>query len=468
MSAQPADAASGRRVMPRGGGSRREMSRRAALAVPLGALLAGCSTGLGSQRRVAPPRASPGTAASGDTLARTLAHAPVRFGVNYTPSHVWWDLWQSFDSGRVDADFAAIAALGVDHIRVQLLWSVFQPTPARADPGQLANLEKMFDLADRHGLDVCTSVVTAALSGLHFIPAWANGRDWVQRPELIDAQVNYIRDVGRAVGAHHRLLGFDLGNEDLGHAPDRSESHLRNWATQLIRACDSAAPGKVHTVSPNGLFAVPYPNIVATVGAVSAIHPWCFLPGTIDHAGRLAPSPGRHAEYNVEFIRSFHTFDGGPRRRIWVQEVGAPQVNFYHQQVIPPEYSAEFVEATVLSLLSCEDLFGITWWCSHDIDPVLHRNRFNAPEYTLGLIDNAGHVKPGGLRLAGMIKEYRAGRLPGPLPRPTAVLGVPLGSQNTKTFDAVEAAGSPVAIVQPVHAADAGYLARRGITKLLR
>ena len=425
------------------------VTRRAVLSLPLAAMAADL---LG-------PAPSPAALLP---VADTTAHPPTRFGLNYTPSRVWWDLWKAFDPHRVDADFAQIASLGVDHIRVQLLWSVFQPTPKGADPARLADLAKLLDIADHHGLDVCTSVITASLSGLHFVPAWANGRDWIDSPALVNAQVDYLRDLGRAVGSHKRLLGFDLGNENLGQAPDRSQSHLRSWATRLIHASHIHAPGKVHTVSPNGVYSVPYPGIVASVGDLSVIHPWCFIPGSVSGAGRLGQSAGHHAEFNVQHIRSFHPFDPGPRRRVWVQEIGAPQVNFYRQQVIPSEYTDEFIEFTVRNLLTCEDIWGITWWCSHDIDPVRHRGRFRPPEYTLGLFDARGQLKPGGRRFAAMINDYRAGRLAGPVPRSTAVVG-----SRAPVFDSVEAGGTAAAIVQPGRTGDAAYLARRGITTLV-
>lgn len=453
MPPQRFDAAFGRRAMLLGG-----------LAAGTGALAAcGSKTPAGTSA-VALPTPSVNSPSPSPLLpvADTLVHPPTRFGLNYTPSRVWWDLWQSFDAKRVNHDFAQIASLGVDHIRVQLLWSVFQPTAKGADPAMLEKLHTMLELADKHDLDVCTSVITASLSGLYFVPDWANGRDWISTPALVDAQVDYIRDLGRAVGSHKRLLGFDLGNENLGQAPDRSAAHLRNWATTLIHASHKYAPGKIHTVSPNGVFSVPFPDIVASVGALSVIHPWCFIEGSVSKTGEVGFATGHHAEFNVQHIRSFHAFDAGPRRRVWVQEIGAPQVNFYRRRVIPPQYAAEWIEFTVRNLLTSEDLWGITWWCSHEIDPVLHKGRFHPPEYTLGLFDYRGRLKPGGRRFAAMIDDYQAGRLAGPVARPMAVVG-----SRAPVFNTVESTGSPAAIVQPDRINDAAYLARRGITTLI-
>jgi len=44
--------------------------------------------------------------------------APLRFGVNYTPSREWMHSWPFLRPDDVRRDFATIAELGLDHVRV--------------------------------------------------------------------------------------------------------------------------------------------------------------------------------------------------------------------------------------------------------------------------------------------------------------------------------------------------------------
>ncbi|MFE4721988.1 glycosyl hydrolase, partial [Streptomyces sp. NPDC056728] len=58
----------------------------------------------------------------------------MRFGANYTPSQGWFHHWLDFDLDAVRADLDAIAALGLDHVRVFPLWPVFQPNRSLIRP----------------------------------------------------------------------------------------------------------------------------------------------------------------------------------------------------------------------------------------------------------------------------------------------------------------------------------------------
>jgi len=54
--------------------------------------------------------------------------------------------WSNFDPREVAADFARIAACGLDSVRVFLTWEDFQPAPNQVDRGMLERLVKVADL----------------------------------------------------------------------------------------------------------------------------------------------------------------------------------------------------------------------------------------------------------------------------------------------------------------------------------
>lgn len=85
-----------------------------------------------------------------------------------------------------------------------------------------------------------------------------------------------------------------------------------------------------------------------------------------------------------------------------MQEVGAPR------NVLPEGSVVPFLERTVAELAGAPRLFGITWWCSHDVSRSLAD--FPELEYDLGLIDEHGRVKPAGLALRDAVAEARARR----------------------------------------------------------
>ena len=65
----------------------------------------------------------------------------------------------------------------------------------------------------------------------------------------------------------------------------------------------------------------------------------------------------------------------------------------------------------MLNSSECAGLWGVTWWCSHDVD----RSLADYPEleYTLGLFDSAGRAKPIATAFADAVAEVRAEPRPG-------------------------------------------------------
>ncbi len=54
---------------------------------------------------------------------------------------------------------------------------------------------------------------------------------------------------------------------------------------------------------------------------------------------------------------------------------------------------------------ACQNAWGFTWWCSHDIDPAM--KEFLSLEYTLGVFDQQNRVKPLGPTLSSLADEWR-------------------------------------------------------------
>jgi hypothetical protein len=200
---------------------------------------------------------------------------------------------------------------------------------------------------------------------------------------------------------------------------------------------------------------------------MTTIHSWIFN-GTAQRYGGRSVASDRHAEYLIELSRAFAT---DHHRPVWLQEVGAPS-NCLDEHETPG-----FLEATLRSALRTENLWGVTWWCSHDVSRDL--GDFPELEYTLGLIDQSGAAKPLGRRFAELIPELRE-RAATPV-RDTAIVvevdehEVPVSraalSPGGAVFQAwVDActAGTDPALVTSLTARDTAALEARGIRHLIR
>ncbi|MFF8015241.1 glycosyl hydrolase [Streptomyces sp. NPDC007929] len=397
----------------------------------------------------------------------------VRFGVNYTPSEGWFHHWLDFDLDSVRADLDSIAALGLDHIRVFPLWPYFQPNRTLIRPRAVEQLVALADAAAERGLDVNVDGLQGHLSSFDFLPAWT--RTWHRRnlftdPDVLDGQENLLRTLAAALADRPNFIGMTLGNEvnqfSSGPHPDpdrATQGEIDTWLTRMLAACEEGAPGRLHLHAEYDATWYqddqPFtPGQAARHGAVTAVHSWVFN-GTAQRYGRTSVPSEHHAAYLVELSKAWAD---DPHRPVWLQEVGAPA------PLVPPEHAAAFTEATVANALDCPGLWGITWWCSHDVSRSLAD--FPELEYGLGLLTNDRGPKD-----TARVLE-RAGREPSYTPaRRTTALVVPADpavrsrcAPGGPVFDAwfrLVADGARPTTVLDTRAADREHLSARGITE---
>jgi len=406
----------------------------------------------------------------------------LRFGVNYTPTRGWFHHWLDFDLDEVRADLDSVAALGLDHIRVFPLWPLFQPNRTLIRPRALDQLVQLADAAGQRGLDVNVDGLQGHLSSFDFVPAWTSSwhrRNLFTDPDVVDAQTAYLSALASALADRPNFIGLTVGNEtnqfsgDPHPDPDRiTQEQAAAWLRRMIDACEKGAPGRTHLHASYDAawYADDHPFTPAhsaRIGALTAVHSWVFN-GTAQRHGRTGTATEQHAAYLIELAKAWAD---DPRRQVWLQEVGAPAPH------IPAEYAAGFTGATISHALDCPDLWGVTWWCSHDVDRALAD--FPELEYGLGLLTNDRRVKPAGAEIARIVQEHR-GSPPRPAPRTTALVvdagdstSAPRrsicapGGQYFEAWMRLTADGARPASVLREHAADSDYLTSRGITEVL-
>jgi hypothetical protein len=401
-----------------------------------------------------------------------------RFGVNYTPGRSWFHHWLDFDLDAVRAELAAIAALGLDHVRVFPLWPLFQPNRTLIRPRAVEQLAALVDAAGECGLDVNVDGLQGHLSSFDFRPSWASSwhrRNLFTDPETVAAEAEYLRTLAAALADRPNFLGLTLGNEFDQFAgpphpdPDPLEPGQADaWLTRLLEACETGAPGRTHLHSCYDAAWYrddhPFtPAHAARRGGATAIHAWVFN-GTAQTYGPGSAAVERHAAYLIELSKAWAL---DPHRPVWLQEIGAPAPH------VPAAQAPAFARAALGHALDCPDLWGVTWWCSHDVDRSL--GDFPELEYGLGLLDGDGRVKPLGRALAGIARRVREEWSPPPPRRTALVLDLPEhaakravcapGGAFFEAFMRLAADGVRPAVVLAGNAADTAYLTARDIAE---
>ena len=429
--------------------------------------------------------ASTGTAhASSTTSATAGASAPaslpslrrdrrVRLGLNYTPSRSWWYSWSDWDTSSIDADLADIEALGMDHIRIMGIWPELQPNATHVNGEMVHRIRHMLDLAGAHRLQVEVTVLDGAVSGFLFVPPWLinNGTGAVTNfftdPDAIAAQQRLFAALGAGLGDHPSFLGFDLSNEIYWFAQpfgiDVAPAVGDGWLRAMFDAAAKAAPGRLNVA---GIDHFPWLNddyfsrdALGTTGTLSANHTWAGWADVFSTYGPMSTPSLHYSEYFIELIKAFHT---DLSRQVWIEETGVSKV------WMDPSLIPSWTEQSIRNMASCENFWGVTWWCSHEVNQAFAG--FNPLEYDLGVYTNDRRLKPIGETIARLAREYDR-HPPEPLHRDTALVlpddlvpWTPFFEPYMKLIDQ----GVRPAVVKAGRSTDKAYLEARGIDKLIQ
>lgn len=182
---------------------------------------------------------------------------------------------------------------------------------------------------------------------------------------MIQAQAELVTALHQAVGDLPGYLGLTLGNElnQFSSKPHptpmvTTPAEAEAWIKRLLDAVPNGP--RLHAAYDALWYQDGHPFEPAhasRLGDLTAIHSWIFN-GTAQHYGGLSQPSVRHAEYLMELSRAFATDRSRP---VWLQEIGAP-LNCLTEAEAP-----QFCREAVLAAASSDALWGVTWWCSHDV-----------------------------------------------------------------------------------------------------
>jgi hypothetical protein len=200
---------------------------RVAVALVVAAALFG--TYMAVQARIAPPPPAP----AGSPRVERLRHLKL---VSYFPArHGWQRMWTAWSPEEIDADFARLASLGANGVRIVLFPDTFgYPAPSAQ---MMTRLHDMVQLASSHGLQ---SVLT-------LFDQFGNWADIAGSTRWLDAVI-------RPYAGSQIIAFIELYNE-----VDPNESHAMGWVIRMLphlRKVAGGIPVTVSTSDANGIEAL--------------------------------------------------------------------------------------------------------------------------------------------------------------------------------------------------------------------
>ena len=362
-------------------------------------------------------------------------------GVNYWPRRKAMYWWSNFDAGEVREEFAILKEIGLNVVRIFLLWDDFQPDPASVSQAALNNLVKVADIAVENNLKLDVTFFTGHMSGPNWSPRWLLGGDlppvahkeWLvdvvsagKRTDkgyrnmfhdamALDAERLLVRTVVSVLQDHPGIWMWNLGNEpDLFAWPNTSDDGAA-WVKGMVGLIKGIDPNHPVTIGlhgdglhrDNGLRVdkVYAHTDVAVMHSYPMYTPWArkpldpdFVPFTCALTAALAGKPVLMEEF------------GGPTAlpgeasytMKWTETSGREREQFMASE----DDFAEFLGVTIPKLQE-SGATGAMVWCFADYVPELWDRppcQNAVHERFFGLVRPDGSLKPH----ARVIQEFAA------------------------------------------------------------
>src|SRR4026208_344383 len=198
--------------------------------------------------------------------------------VNYWPRRKAMYWWSNFDAGEVREEFAILKEIGLNVVRLFLLWDDFQPDPNSVSQDALKNLVIVADVAGETGLGIDMPFFTGHMSGPNWSPRWLLGGDlppkahshWLRdvvsegkksdkgyrnmfHDEMaLNAERLLLKTVVGALKDHPGIWMWNLGNEpDLFAWPNSSDEGAA-WVKEMVGLIKSIDPNHPVTIGLHG------------------------------------------------------------------------------------------------------------------------------------------------------------------------------------------------------------------------
>jgi hypothetical protein len=281
--------------------------------------------------------------------------------MNYFPSDSGWQyMWTRWEPDRINADFAAMAGMGVNAVRITVFPDVMGfPTPG---PVMQSRLSQIIGMAGGHGLKVQLSLFD----------------QFTDFADISDS-LTWARDLLEPLSGSSHIAFVDVRNE-LDAPSTMGSAQVYRWLDALLPAVERDAPGVPVTLS------VTTPTHITALRAALQVEPdfWDLhyyssdglAHATMDEAIQAAaPQPVFVGETGFAT-----TTDGSPPGL----PAGEPALEAYQAHYY------QVVEQAALSL----GLGAAAPWALYDFTQAAIPSRQQPDQYAFGLLRTDGTPKP--------------------------------------------------------------------------
>lgn len=333
----------------------------------------------------------------GPHFLRDGGRSIVPVGVHYVPRQGPDWPWR-VGTEEFDREFGRMAALGIDSVRIDLIWAAVEPREGEYDESHLARLDEILAAARRHGLRLQPVLLVGGEVGdAYWDVPWREGRDPHADPGLREVQARHAEMLARRWGGEEGILAWDLNDEPgIWLFQDTDDAEAIAWTAELAGAIRAVAPDDLITIGTasqevdHGPFRA---DVVAAELDFACVHPYPIYSPEL-YPDRLLGARMTHAAaFEVALA-------GGAGRAVMLHEYGASSAQF------DPRAIASYDRLLAWSSLG-RGAIGFYPWCWIDAEPEAYRRApyvRMAHETQFGLLAENGAERP----RAGVLADLAA------------------------------------------------------------
>jgi endo-1,4-beta-mannosidase len=281
-------------------------------------------------------------------------------GVNWVPAKAAMEWPYQWDPAAIEADFAKMHELGVNTVRLDLVWSWFEPRPDDYNPEAFKQLDFLVSLANRYKIYLHPELLVGGEVGeAYWDVPYRQGRDPHSDPYMLRLETDFVKELARRFSKSSAILSWDLTDEPPFWivANTTTDSMAINWTRLIaggIRRYDTMHPLVVGTATEDLDHGPFRPDNLRDDVDFFSVHPYTF-------GSKLFPDPmvSERQTYGAAYQT---TLTGGAGRPVMIQELGASSAQ------IDPDAIAKWERASMYSGLAA-GANGFLIWCATDAAP---------------------------------------------------------------------------------------------------
>jgi beta-galactosidase len=285
-------------------------------------------------------------------------------GAHWVPAKAAMQWPTEWDPKDIEADFATMAKMGFNTVRLDLMWAWFEPRPGDYNPKAFEQLDYLISLAHKYHIYLHPSMFVGGEVGeAYWDVSWRHGRNPQSDPEMLRLQTNQAIEFGRRYAHETAIIAWDLTDEPpYWIVQNATDAMAANWTRLIawgIRKYDKMHPIVVG-VSTQDMGHGPFrPDVIKDDVDFFSVHPYTI------YTPELFPDPmvSERGTYGAAFET---TLSGGAGKPVMVQEMGASSAQYTPEKII------QFNRTSLYSALGA-GANGFLLWCFTDAAPNQYR-----------------------------------------------------------------------------------------------